>query len=542
MGEARYVCVRASAPPPRGKNREGVMTTIADQSETTAFLRAALTDAAGAPRLVQTHASLVFLGADRCFKLKRAVRYPFLDFSTPQRRLDLCRREVELNRRAAPALYLGARAVTRESDGALAFDGAGDLVDAVVEMRRFVDADLLDQRALAGDLPQQMMTRLARRLAAFHAAAPADRTRGGAEAMTRIIALDEAALRQTGLLASDQADTLFASLRAALERHAPLLDARRKAGKVRRCHGDLTLRNICVFQGEATPFDCLEFDEDLATIDVLHDLAFLLMDLWRRERRDTANLVLNRYLDAADETDGLALLPFFMAMRATVRAHVAAAQAKETNGAEAEALRAEALAYIETAAACLAPRPPALIAIGGFSGAGKSTLAALIAPDIGPPPGARVLSSDRIRKATFGVEAETRLPPDAYRPEVSRVVYGAQRAAAAATLANGVAVVADAVFTRVDSREAIERIAREAGVAFRGIWLDAPLDALAARVDARRGDPSDATVEVLRAQTREPIGVMSWTQVDASSEREATRRALLRELAREATRLDQDAV
>ena len=503
------------------------MTVVADQSETIAFLTAALADAAGPPRIVATHASLVFLGRERAIKLKRAVRFAFLDFSTPQRRLDLCRRELALNRRTAARLYLDVRRITRAADGGLTFDGDGALIDAVVVMRRFADADLLDHRAEAGDLPAPLMTDLARAIAAFHAEATPTRAHGGAAAMARVLALDEEALRASGLFAAGETDELTRALRDAHARLAPLLDARRDAGKVRRCHGDLTLRNICVFEDAATPFDALEFDEDLASVDVLYDLAFLLMDLWRRGRDETANLVFNRYLDAADETGGLPLLPFFMAVRATVRAHVTAAQAAEAAPAQADALRAEARLYFDLAGACLALAPAILVAVGGLSGSGKSTVAAVVAPTLGPLPGARVLSSDRIRKALHGVAAETRLPAQAYQPEVSRAVYAAQRAQARATLDAGFAVVADAVFDRPDARATIEAVAREAGVAFHGVWLDAPLDVLGPRVAARSGDPSDATLAVLRAQAEAGPGDMTWTRLDASGDR-ATARARLR--------------
>jgi aminoglycoside phosphotransferase family enzyme/predicted kinase len=512
------------------------MGVVADQSETIAFLRDRLRAQGVEPRLVTTHASLVFLGRERAIKLKRAVRFPFLDFSTPQRRLALCRRELELNRRTAPALYLAACAITRAADGGLEFDGAGELVDAVVTMRRFADADLLDARAQAGDLPPDMMTRLARRLAAFHADAAPDRTRGGAAAMARVLALDEEALRGAGLFGAEETNALTRALRETHARLAPLLDARRAAGKVRRCHGDLTLKNICVHDGEATPFDCLEFDEDLATIDVLYDLAFLLMDLWLRERRDLANLVFNRYLDAAEETGGLPLMPFFMTVRATVRAHVTAAQAKDAGPERAGALRDEARRYFDLARMMLVPVAPRLVALGGFSGSGKSTAAAALAPALGAAPGARVLSSDRIRKALHGVDHETRLPREAYRPDISRAVYERQREAACATLAAGCAVVADAVFDRVDSRAGVERVARETGVAFDGFWLDAPLAALAPRVEARAGDASDATVAVLKAQAEAGAGEIGWRRIDASRDAAAIARALCAALG-----LDRDA-
>lgn len=514
------------------------MTVVADQADVIAFLRAALTRESRPPRLVRTHASLVFLGEARVYKLKRAVRFPFLDFSTAARRLDLCRAEVALNRRTAPALYLGARAITRGENG-LEFDGDGELVDAVVEMIRFPDDALLDLRVRRGEATPALLASLARNLAAFHAATPPDRARGGAQAMARVVALDDAALAAVGLFALEERRSLRAALDAALARLSPLLDARRAAGKVRRCHGDLTLKNICVLDGQPTPFDCLEFDDDLAAIDVLYDLAFPAMDLWRRGAADLANLLVNRYLDAADESDGLPALPFFVAMRATIRAHVVAAQAQEAAQAQdatddatddATALRAEARAYFDLARRCLAPATARLVAVGGFSGSGKSTAAGWIAPALAPIPGARILSSDRIRKAMHGVAPETRLPHLAYAPEVSRRVYEIQRAEARAALAAGCPVVVDAVFDRPDSRAEIEAVARATGVAFEGLWLDAPPPALEARVAARTGDPSDATPAVLRAQVAAGAGEIGWTRLDASSPRPALRAAILRAL------------
>ena len=282
--------------------------------------------------IVTTHASLVFLAGDRAFKLKRAVRYPYLDFSTPERRLDACRTELELNRRTAPSLYLGVRTITREADGRLAFDGRGPLVDAVVEMRRFGQEHLFDAMAQKGALTPLLLTELARRIAAFHKSAAVSFEHGGAAGIAAVLDINDRALRGTTLVGTEVAKAFADSFRQALAAHSERLEARRKAGKVRRCHGDLILRNICLVDGEPTLFDCLEFDEALATIDVLYDLAFLLMDLWHRDQRRLANIVFNRYLDECDETDGLPLVPFFMAIRAAVRAHVTAAQADDDRG------------------------------------------------------------------------------------------------------------------------------------------------------------------------------------------------------------------
>lgn len=465
-----------------------------------------------------THISTVLLAGERVFKLKRPVRFPYLDFSTPEKRLAACTAELALNRRTAPSLYRTVHRITQAADGAPVLDGDGPLLDAAVEMRRFPEADLFDAMVQARRLEPVHLEALAERLAAFHAAAEPSQTGGGAAAMARILAMNAAALREARLMPETQTHDLVAHFEAALYRLTPRLEARRAAGKVRRCHGDLTLRNICLFEGVPTPFDCIEFDPDLATIDVLYDLAFLLMDLRHRGRDDFANLLFNRYLDAADEVDGLALLPFFMAARAAIRAHVTVSGAGD---------RAEARAYCGLAADLLAPAAPCLVAIGGFSGSGKSSLAQALAPALGPAPGARVLSSDRIRKRLCGVGPTTRLPEAAYAPEMSERVYARMEAEAATVLSSGHAVIADAVFDRDKARGRISVLAERQQVPFHGFWLAAPAEALAARIRARRGDPSDATPEVLEAQLRRGAGSPNWHQLDAAGKRQALRAAAL---------------
>ncbi|MDE2362447.1 MAG: AAA family ATPase, partial [Hyphomicrobiales bacterium] len=248
----------------------------------------------------------------------------------------------------------------------------------------------------------------------------------------------------------------------------------------------------------------------------LYDLAFLLMDLCHRGRDDLANLVFNRYLDENDELGGAPALPFFMAVRASIRAHVTATQARgEPDADERAQARVEAQAYFDLAERLLAPRATGLVAIGGFSGSGKSSLAAALAPALGPAPGARIVSSDRIRKRMHGVHALQKLPQEAYAPEISERVYAQMRVEAARALASGCAVVADAVFDRKPLAEAIENVARDARVPFTGLWLEAARDALAARVAARRNDPSDASVSVLDAQIRRADPHPAWRRLDA---------------------------
>ncbi|MDP4003306.1 bifunctional aminoglycoside phosphotransferase/ATP-binding protein [Methylobacterium sp. NEAU K] len=496
------------------------------QNAVTTFLTDALSDE-GPVETVSTHISNLFLARDRVFKVKRAVRFPYLDFSTPRRRLAACAEEVALNSRTAPALYLGARRITREPNGSLTFDGAGDLVDAVVEMRRFPEADLFDAMARDGRLGPDHIADLAHRIAVFHEGAEVSRDHGGAAAMAALLDMNDAALRTSTLVSAGEAEALAARFRAALGRHGRLLDARRAAGKVRRCHGDLTLRNICLFEGKATPFDCIEFSETIATIDVLYDLAFVLMDLWHRARFDLANLLFNRYLDVADETDGIGLLPFLMAVRAAIRAHVTATQAADAADVTAAARIAEAHAYFDLAGRLLADRPVRLLAVGGFSGSGKSSVAAVAAPWIGAAPGARILASDRIRKRLHGVGALTRLPASAYDPATSERVYATLRQEAGRALSAGHCAVADAVFDRPEERTAIEAIARERGIPFCGVWLEAPAATLAGRVDRRVDDPSDATAAVSAAQVARGCGPLAWHRLAADRPLDALRASVL---------------
>jgi aminoglycoside phosphotransferase family enzyme/predicted kinase len=494
----------------------------ATQGATVAFLRQWLMDVTESPdvEMIETHISIVLLAGRRALKLKRDVHLNYIDFSTPPLRLSACKAEFTLNRRTAPDLYLGVRTITR-TESSLVFEGDGELVDAVVEMRRFDEDLVFDRLAERGRLSEELVTELAAHIAVFHLAAAPDRNLGGAGGIARVLQINEMALRGSGMFESAALARLTASFRQAFEAHRSALERRRLDGKVRRCHGDLHLRNICLFAGTPTLFDCLEFSEDLATIDVFYDLAFVLMDLWERNLTKLANLALNRYLDWTDDADGLGLLPFFMALRAEVRAHVLATRWVERPEAS---IKQRACGYFHLAEALLGRRRPRLIAIGGLSGSGKSTLAALLASRIDPAPGARIISTDRVRKRHFGVAPATPLPQAAYAPDISAVVYTKIGGAARRILAAGHSVIADAVFDRADDRAAIEAVAAGCGVSFDGLWLSAADQVLFERVAARRNDPSDATIAVVAQQLRRDLGTNNWRMIRAERSREETAR------------------
>ncbi len=275
------------------------------QADTIAFLAAPGTYGVSGPvQMIATHASFVFLVGDRAYKLKRAVKFPYLDFSTPALREAACIREFRLNKAAAPEIYRGVRHITRESSGELGFDGNGPVADTVVEMARFSQEAILDRIAGRGDLNADLQERLAATIAAFHALAPVARSSSGAEIMAHVVDLNRVALDACGAFTRSGILELDMAMRRQLDRHAAALDFRAREGKVRRCHGDLHLRNICLIDGEPRLFDCLDFSEELATIDVLYDLAFLLMDLWQSGLRREANIIANRYCDFTGECEG----------------------------------------------------------------------------------------------------------------------------------------------------------------------------------------------------------------------------------------------
>jgi aminoglycoside phosphotransferase family enzyme/predicted kinase len=476
---------------------------------------------AGSIERIDTHISSVWLAGDRAFKLKRAVKFDYVDFSAIELRRVACEAEVRLNRRTAPTLYRGVRAVTREADGSLALGGRGVAIDWVVEMARFDQDTLFDRLAERGRLDVALMQGLAAAIVRLHADATARPDHGGRAGMLWVVDGNALGFVEQGAAVLDPGtcERLTADARAAIDRHATRLDARRRAGLVRECHGDLHLRNICLLDGQPTIFDGVEFNDEISCIDVLYDLAFLLMDLWRRDLRLHANTVFNEYLGHTTEVDALGLMPLFLSCRAAVRAKTSATAAKAQGDTRQQgALQAAARQYLELAQGFLHPPGARLIAIGGFSGSGKSTLARGLAPRIGAAPGALVVRSDVLRKTLLGVAPLTRLGPEGYATDVTQRVYRLIAERTRAPLKAGHAVIADAVFARPQDRETIAAVAREVGVPFSGVWIDAPPEILARRVSDRPVDASDATVGVLESQLRSGTGPLDWRRIDGSAD------------------------
>jgi aminoglycoside phosphotransferase family enzyme/predicted kinase len=494
--------------------------TTEDQTAVVEFLGAPSTHGGLPIERIETHTAIVFLAGTRAWKLKRAVRYDYLDFSTAARRRAMCEAEVHLNRRTAPALYRGVVAITRQADGSLALGGPGSPVDWVIEMDRFDQEALFDRLAVNGRLGVELMAPLATTIARFHRAAEPRRDHGGKAGMDRVIDGIAAGFDEYGVGILDPAACVRVTSGAYEESDnvGALLNDRRDAGSVRQCHGDLHLRNIVLIAGQPTLFDAIEFNDHLAGIDVLYDLAFLLMDLWRRRLPRHANVLWNDYLAATDDRAGVALMPLFLSCRAAVRAMTSATASRvQSAGSRVEELRQAASDYLTMAEQLLHPPRPALVAIGGFSGSGKSVLAMSLAPAMGAVPGGIVLRSDEIRKELYGVPRLQRLGPDGYTPEMSSRVYSSLAQRARLAICGGSCAIVDAVFARREDREAIHRVAADASVPFVGIWLDAPEGTLVDRIRSRHMDPSDADEAVVRRQRTQDPGRIDWHRVDASA-------------------------
>ncbi|MDJ0942342.1 MAG: AAA family ATPase [Kiloniellales bacterium] len=496
---------------------------VADQSEVAAFLGNPANHGPGIAEVERfdTHGAMVFLAGDRAYKVKRAVAFPYMDFSTLALRRAFCKKEVALNRRSAPKLYLGTEAITREAAGGLRLGGEGEVVEWVVVMRRFEQDGLFDRLAAIGRLTPDLTLRLTDAILRFHEAAERldpGRALGGGVAGQRVVAEESLAefAERPDLFAAQDVETLRALFRHWLDACGGLLDSRLAEGYVRRCHGDLHLRNICLIDGAPTLFDCIEFNDTFAAIDVLYDLAFLLMDLEHRDLHPLANLVLNRYVQRGDALEGLAALPGFLANRALVRAKVSAsAEASQKDAAARARLEVEARQYFEAARRYLEPPPPRLLAVGGLSGSGKTTLARQLAPRLGAAPGALHLRSDVIRKQLWGVDELAPLPAEAYDPGFGARVYAEIGRRAGRGLAAGQAVIADAVYAKPEEREGIAAVARDRGLRFDGLWLQAAPATLSARVTARRADASDADAAVVERQLGYDTGEITWRRLDA---------------------------
>lgn len=471
-------------------------------------------DGAESVEWIQTHISHVFLVADRVYKLRKPVTLPFLDFGTRAERNADCRREVELNRRLAPDVYLGvvsmrlganALEVGRPEDA----PSDPDLEHAVL-MRRLPEGR--DALALleAGQLAPAQLERVAERLARFHDEVGLGRpapwtTEAWRERCAKPVVDCVEILADGDLLELERSSRLRKAVTDAGRSLAPALEARRRAGRAIDAHGDLHLDHVWFETDDADPLlvDCLEFDEDLRHIDRASEVAFLAMDLAYRARDDLAEHFLSAYASASDDYALYSVVDYFAAYRALVRGKVAALASGQESVApdQRRAARSSALGHVALAERLLEPRDTAgLVLTCGTVGSGKSSVARARAWD----QGAVLISSDRLRKRLAGMEAsdhpDHEVDAGLYAPERREAIYEAMLERAASVVESGRTAILDASFTRRADRDRARAWAEAHGVPVRLVEVRCDPEIARERLAARQragADPSDAGPDFL---------------------------------------------
>ena len=464
---------------------------------------------------VNTHISTVLLVGDAAYKFKKPVDFGFLDFSTLAQRAHFCQREVLLNRRFAPDLYKGVVPITRGNEG-VALAGTGSIVEYAVWMRRFEHAQQLDVLIEVGNLATSDIDALGRTLGALHLASP----RAAACYATAAMAHAQVAAPGVALARADpRLQDSLALFRARLDAASPALAARHEGGFIRDCHGDLHASNIVRLDGHWTPFDCIEFNDELRFIDSLSDFAFLLMDFEFRAASSFANSLRNAYLQACGDYGGLILLPLYCAYRSLVRALVAELERQHTDGGVQLRLATRRDQHIALAAQYLAEKaPPRLLIMHGLSGSGKSWLSRQLAAREGQI----VLRSDIERRRLNGVTAlgttASALNAGIYRESATVQTYAELARLGEIVITAGYSVIIDAAFLHRDQRAQFRQLAEALNRDFEIINCAADPEVLKARISTRAAcgnDPSEANLAVLAQQmsTQEPLTAEEWRYV-----------------------------
>ncbi len=452
--------------------------------------------------LIQTHVSYVFLTGDYAYKVKKPVNFGFLDYSTLEKREHFCRQELEMNKRGAPELYLEVLPVTQEGEK-LNLGGTGEVVEYVLKMRQFPQSALLSEMFEQGTLTQSHMEELGRVVAKYHEQAQSsDRIRSFGKVAQVRQAIDENYEQTKNYIGNPQTQSQYAETKQYTDNfftgRSQLFESRIENNKIRECHGDLHLRNICLWHDKILLFDCIEFNEPFRFVDVMYDVAFTVMDLQARQRPDLGNAFLNTYVEQTGDWEGLQVLPLYLSRQAYVRAKVTSFLLDDPGIPEAAKVEAAATAsgYYKLAWEYTKPRKGKLILMSGLSGSGKSTTAKLLARKLD----AIHLRSDAVRKHLGNIPLAERGSEALYTPEMTQKTYDRLLQLGVMLARQGFTVILDAKYDRTTLRTNAIDLADFQQLPLQIIHCTAPFEVLRDRLAARKGDIADATADLLESQ------------------------------------------
>lgn len=475
--------------------------------------------------LMQSHIALLFSAGDYVLKLKRAVLFPNIDFSTPQKRRVACVREMHRSTVYAPHLIIGVRSVRQLPDRQIVLGGQiGTEIDTVLVMRRLKKSDILGLNLPNVDFDRFEVMDLAEQLADLHCKAKTFHTKWSYADIRNIIKEHAVTLSDFSLfIPSQKLRELTQKSLKFLEKQKALIALRQKSGYVRKCHGELLLTNIAREGSRYLFFSPIEYNETMDCIDTLYDLAYLLMDFERRGLRRLANMLFNHYLAYTNDMSGYPLLPLYQSMRAASRAIICARKSLLTDGEEKEKTQQISVRYFNLALHFLGLNKPVLIAIGGYSGGGKSRVARELGGLLNPAPGAVILRDDVVKKQMAGCPLSAKLSKTYQSTAYEQVVYDVLWQQAQTALSVGSVVIIDALFHNREDREKAGKLAQKMQVPFVGLWIDAPLSVRLERVKNRRRNASDIQrMEQLEAQLLTDTGNITWHKINSDQPREDT--------------------
>lgn len=455
--------------------------------------------------LIQTHISFVLLTGEYVYKLKKSVNFGFLDYSSLESRRHFCQQELQMNQRGASEIYLAVLPISQQGE-TFELGSAANVVEYTLKMRQFPQENLWTSVFDRQELSESHLEELGRTVARFHAESPtddyiqkfgrSDRIKaaidGNYQATEKYI--DRVQTRDRFEQTKEYTDRFF-------DQNRELFDQRIAQGKIRSCHGDLHLRNIATWHDKILLFDCIEFNEPFRLVDVMYDVAFVVMDLDARDRRDLANIFLNTYVEETGDWEGLQVLPLYLCRQAYVRAKVTSFLLDDPGISDEEKQQASENSqhYYQLAWDYTQPRQGRLLVMFGLSGSGKSTVARWVAHHVG----AIQIRSDAVRKHLAGIPLNQRGEETIYSEEMTRQTYDRVLELGRLLASKGWSVILDAKFDRSIWRKKAIELAIAENLPLQILHCQAPVSVMRDRLNRRAGDIADATADLLDAQLAE---------------------------------------